>query len=403
MKEISFIHCADLHLDSPLIGIRNLPTSIQKRLQESTFQALRKMVNTAIDRKVDFVLIAGDIYDGENRSIRAQIRFREEMNRLKEAAIPVYMIHGNHDHLNGDWVHIGLPDNVFVFPETVTTASWNKRNIKVNIYGFSYEKRHITERKVLDYKKEGNVDFHIGMLHGNLEGSKEHGNYAPFQLKELTETGMDYWALGHIHKRTVLSENPLIIYPGNTQGRHRKELEEKGCYLVTLTDGDSQIEFIPTSDVVFRSIIINVEGKSSFDEILALCYQAIAKEQKSGHGMILFIHLQHVSIHREFKANDLLEILQENEWIEDGFIWVSSVEVEEEIQWNKENLQHESTFFQELFNVSKEEMLVDKALASLYKTPSFHRFLPDLSIEEKEELLQQAEKQLVQQMLRARM
>ena len=115
MKQISFIHAADLHLDSPMVGLKHLPANILSRVRESTFVALQKLTMAAIDQQVDFVILAGDLFDGEDRSLRAQSRFRAEMLKLFEKDIPVYVIHGNHDHLNGSWVHLDMPANVFIF------------------------------------------------------------------------------------------------------------------------------------------------------------------------------------------------------------------------------------------------------------------------------------------------
>jgi DNA repair exonuclease SbcCD nuclease subunit len=163
MQEISFIHCADLHLDSPMIGLKNLPSSIKHRLQESTFTAFKKIIDEAIQRKVDFVIIAGDIYDGEDRSLRAQIRFRQEMERLEQQGIAVFIIHGNHDHLSGKWIQMKFPDNVHIFPANVSKFEYKKENTKVHLYGFSYESRHLYKRMIDHYQKENEADM-IHML-----------------------------------------------------------------------------------------------------------------------------------------------------------------------------------------------------------------------------------------------
>ena len=101
MSGIRFIHAADLHLDSPFVGLKNVPEAILHKMKEAPFLAFRKLIEEAIARKVDFILLAGDLYDGENRSLRTQVRFRREMERLLEHGIQVYIIHGNHDHLGG--------------------------------------------------------------------------------------------------------------------------------------------------------------------------------------------------------------------------------------------------------------------------------------------------------------
>lgn len=139
------------------------------------------------------------------------------MLRLEEEQIEVYLIHGNHDHLNGSWVQIELPPNVHVFPSMVTVKKYVKNNLSANLYGFSYETRHIKERRIDEYERSDDAHFHIGILHGNLEGSTEHSAYAPFQVSDLLAKKMDYWALGHIHKRELQSLFPDCLSRKHTR------------------------------------------------------------------------------------------------------------------------------------------------------------------------------------------
>lgn len=151
MKQISFIHAADLHLDSPMAGLKHLPAELFNRTKESTFTSLQKLTQTAIRLQVDFVIIAGDVFDGEDRSLKAQSRFRKEMLKLEAEGIPVYVVHGNHDHLNGSWVHLDMPKNVYVFPSEVETMKLTTKSGEiVHLYGFSYPVRHVVDRKITE-------------------------------------------------------------------------------------------------------------------------------------------------------------------------------------------------------------------------------------------------------------
>ncbi len=283
MKQISFIHAADLHLDSPMVGLKYLPANILSRVRESTFAALEKLTAAAIDRNVDFVVLAGDLYDGEDRSLRAQSRFRNEMKKLLQHNIPVFVIHGNHDHLNGSWVHLDMPENVHVFGSDLEMKRLQtKRGETIHLYGFSYLQRHVFDKRIEDYQKIDPADFHIGILHGNEGGSTDHDNYAPFTIKDLHEKQFDYWALGHIHKRTIVSENPPIIYPGNTQGRNKKELGVKGCYHVTLNETETKMEFVETSTVIWDEVTIDTAESDNFQEIFQLCQLTIERLRKAG-------------------------------------------------------------------------------------------------------------------------
>ena len=155
MKSISFIHGADLHLDSPMVGLSYLPKEIFERLKESTFTALSHLVDAAIVHEVDFVILAGDLFDEQDRSVRAQIRLQKEMERLNKEEIEVFVIHGNHDHLNGDWVHLDFPKNVHVFPERVEVKfHTTKTNAVAHLYGFSYPTRHLENNYLSQYRKK---------------------------------------------------------------------------------------------------------------------------------------------------------------------------------------------------------------------------------------------------------
>ncbi|EHC6545725.1 DNA repair exonuclease, partial [Listeria monocytogenes] len=189
MKEIQFLHMADLHLDSPFIGLSTLPQPLFSAIQESTFQSLERITTVAIKEAVDFVLIAGDIYDSEDQSVRAQARFAKEMKRLEAANIPVFMIHGNHDFIEKHKEKLALPSNVHVFSEQVEVMSHKTATgVSVNIYGFSYNERHIRSSRVGEYKIQGDADFHIALLHGSeVSSSEEHDVYAPFRVQEISK------------------------------------------------------------------------------------------------------------------------------------------------------------------------------------------------------------------------
>lgn len=260
-KKISFIHTADLHLDSPFKGLANIPEAIYNEVRESTFVALERIVSTAIDRQVDFVLIVGDLFDNERQSLKAQIRLRRAFEELEKYNIKVYLSYGNHDYINGNIHPVNYPDNVYSFnSEQVNSYIFEKNGEQlVEIQGFSYENRAVLDNKTKEYNKNNtNIPFHIGMLHGSISSNTDHDTYAPFQLKQLLEKDFQYWALGHIHQRQILKKNPFVIYPGNTQGRSRKETGEKGCYHVVLTEIENEITFVPTQAIEFLDLTVDV-------------------------------------------------------------------------------------------------------------------------------------------------
>ncbi|MGG3471163.1 DNA repair exonuclease [Neobacillus pocheonensis] len=401
MKKISFIHAADLHLDSPMVGLKHLPSAIFKRVKESTFVAMRKLVAAAIHRKVDFVILAGDLFDGEDRSLRAQSRFRTEMQKLDEEGIPVFIIHGNHDHLNGSWVHLDMPANVHVFKSEVEAKVLHtKSGEKVHLYGFSYPTRHVFDRKIDDYRKVDEADFHIGILHGNESMSSDHDNYAPFSIKDLIEKGFDYWALGHIHKRGVLSESPPVIYPGNIQGRNKKETDAKGCYLVELSDSDVKLDFIVTSDIIWQETVLNAASSSNFDEVLQLCQTKIDGFRQERTGTLLTLNIDNIQLNDERERRglkeELLELLMEEEKEEESFVWIVDLNLKESKEIDKEHLKTETNFYAELFETIENYRRINEATSPLYDHSLGRKYLSHLSEIEQEELIEKAEKLLIE-------
>lgn len=400
MKQISFIHAADLHLDSPMVGLKHLPATILARLRESTFTALQRLTQAAIDYQVDFVILAGDIFDGEDRSLRAQSRFRAEMQKLAEKQIPVFVIHGNHDHLNGSWIQLDMPENIHIFDSSVELKELlTNQGERVHLYGFSYPGRHVYEKKIDEYRKVEPADFHIGILHGNEGGRADHDNYAPFTIKELQEKQFDYWALGHIHKRAILSETPPIIYPGNIQGRNRKETGAKGCYLVTLNEFEQKLEYVETSDIVWEESIVDASEAQRLQDILRLCQIEINRHRKLNVGTLLTLKINNVQVDdwREKRTLDgeLLELLLDGEDEEESFVWIIHLIISESLEIDRERLKTEANFYEELFNTIDAYQDVETELSPLFHHSLGRKYLSGLSAVEQKELLQKAEKLLI--------
>lgn len=280
--QITFIHAADLHLDSPFIGLSDLDEKLFEKVKESTFLALNNLVEEAIKHQVDFVLIVGDLFDNSEQSLKAQVKLKEAFDKLNNHEINVYLSYGNHDFIQGNLYPIEYPENVFIFPnEKVSHFTYYKNNQAIgNIYGFSYETRSVNENKISEYNRENiGIPFHIATLHGSADNPHGHANYAPFKLSELKDKHFDYWALGHIHKREILSESPPIVYPGNIQGRHRNEPGEKGCYLVNLNNMETKMEFLPLGTIQFRSLIIELADDNTLYDLKEKIYEQISADK----------------------------------------------------------------------------------------------------------------------------
>lgn len=335
MESIRFIHTADLHLGSPFIGMKDLQKEQWKQLKDSTLAAFDRLIQYALKTHPDFVCIVGDIYDGEDRNIRAQARFQKGMQQLSEKNIPVVICFGNHDHLSGKWTRFELPQNVYVFDETVSQFTLNTAAGPVIFTGFSYGKRHVSESMVEHYPVAQSLDsYHIGLLHGSLEGDATHAVYAPFKKEQLLSKQYDYWALGHIHKRQELYLEPAMVYPGNIQGRHRKESGEKGFYEVTLSKVTTQLEFIPTSVVQFDQVVVSGKGIVHMNEVIELCKKQLSLFSETVGTAIIELVLTELDqdsfgLLAEVPESELLEMLRESVEELDCFVWIQAIHLQQ--------------------------------------------------------------------------
>ncbi len=232
---MKFIHAADLHLDSPLRGLTKYEGAPVEQMQTATRRAFVNLIDFAIQQTVDFVLFAGDLYDVDWKDYNTGLFFNQQMARLREVDIPVFIIYGNHDADNVITKKLTLPNNVEEFSSQQSETVLLEK-LRVAIHGQSFATKAVTEDLSQHYPSPIEGYFNIGLLHTALNGRENHASYAPCSLNNLQSHGYDYWALGHVHTYEVLSENPWIVFPGNLQGRHVKETGEKGCVLVDVTN-----------------------------------------------------------------------------------------------------------------------------------------------------------------------
>lgn len=274
---LKFIHCADLHLDSPFSGLAETSPSLGSFLRGASFSAFRNAVDCALRNEADFVLISGDVYDGEDRSVRAQLFFIEQLKRLSEAGIASFTVHGNHDPLSGWELDRDLPPLAHRFGTAeVESVPLTVKGERVGtVHGCSYPVRDVRENLARGFAGRRTEGVNIALLHCNVGGRKGHENYAPCSLDDLRAAGMDYWALGHVHSAEILCHDPLVVYPGNTQGRHIGETGKKGVFSVSMgsagghPDGRGGVEFIPCDVVRWRRESLSIEGMQRDEELFA--------------------------------------------------------------------------------------------------------------------------------------
>lgn len=309
-RKISFVHCADLHLDSPFSGLSDMSPSMAAFLRKATFRAFENAVNIALHREADFFLVSGDIYDGEDRSVRAQVFFLEQLRRLSDAGIPSFIACGNHDPLSGWEADRDFPPLVRRFGPRVESFPLETGGETVGtVHGYSYPVRDITENIALRFADKRTEGLNIALLHCNVGGSRGHENYAPCSLDDLVAARMDYWALGHVHAAGVLRREPMIVYPGCTQGRNIREEGSKGVYFVAISPAEgalpaaAEAEFIPCDAVRWRSGELSVAGMDRDEDF----FQALddLKEKTRGQEDGLPVLLR-ITLSGRGKIHDLL-------------------------------------------------------------------------------------------------
>lgn len=286
-----FVHAADIHLDSPLRGLSERMEGATEALHSATRHALKRLVDLCIIEHVDFLLIAGDLYDGDWPDYHTGLFFIQCMADLNRHGIPVFLIRGNHDAASQITKQLTLPNNVHEFavdrPETVRLDQ-----LGVALHGQSFATRDVRDNLAIAYPEPIPGFFNIGLLHTALEGIEGHEPYAPCRLSDLIRKGYDYWALGHVHRRQVVHESPWIVYPGNLQGRHVREAGEKGCYLVTVEGRDVQLEHRPLDVLRWDVLEVDLTGADQAEDIPARVQAAVDERLRDNPDMPLALRIE---------------------------------------------------------------------------------------------------------------
>ena len=275
---IKFIHTADVHLDSPLHRLEMYEGAPAEEIRQASRRAFENLIDLAIDESVDFVLIAGDLFDGNWKDYNTGLYFIRQISRLKAHSIAVFLISGNHDAAGQMTRSLPYPDNVHHFshlkPETKSLDY-----LKVAVHGQSFSTSAVVDNLALSYPEPIPEYFNIGLLHTSLTGREGHENYAPCALDDLKNKGYDYWALGHVHQYEMVCEDPPIVFPGCIQGRHIRETGIKGCVLVTITEEIGSEIVQPPLDVIRWELLdINLAGAETKQDCLDLFVDAMEKQ-----------------------------------------------------------------------------------------------------------------------------
>ncbi len=347
MTQFKFIHAADIHLDSPLKGLESYPDAPVNQIRNATRRALDNLIDLAIDQEVAFVLLAGDIADGDWKDYNTGLFFTQRMGRLREAGIRVFMVSGNHDAASVIAKALRPPDNVHIF-STNQPESIHIPDLSVVIHGQSYKNRETTDDLAARYPQAIPDLFNIGLLHTSLTGRPGHEPYAPTRLDILYSKGFDYWALGHVHQREVVSDNPWIVFSGNIQGRHIKESGAKGCTLVQTQDGEvTVVEKIDLDVLRWEQKVIDISMCTSMDDLWEQIRKSLelATDQSQGRALAIRLILEgqtslHSCLHRQFR-----HISEECRAMAVGLgdIWLEKLKLETKPQKDPEEAFDENT------------------------------------------------------------
>jgi len=381
---IKFIHTADLHLGSSLHTENDDILKFAKD-ENPVIKSFHNLVDTAINEKVDFVLIAGDLFDSDERSVRAVKEFNKGAKKLYDHNIDIYMIAGNHDPINGN-NFFKIFENVNIFSSKKAEVKEYKvdKELKARIIGQSYRSNSDSRKMYENYNLADNSVYNIALLHTQLD--RQNNNYVPGNLNDLLKiNNIDYWALGHIHQNKILhKEKPLTVYPGIPQGRDFGEPNMKGFYLVEFkSKKDYKIEFIANSDYIWKEVNFTISKKEnvkSFSEIISylkenaiklLFNNVITKREKNIIKKSMLTYIIRWKIKVEGLSNDEfnedikeLEIIlaeelrskfNNNNFIRENIaLWTEDINLEfDSIIPSKEKLIKNDNIFKEILSVKK--------------------------------------------------
>jgi len=302
---MKFVHAADLHLDSPLAGLSKYEGAPVEQIRGATRRALENLVKLCLTEQVQLLLIAGDLYDGDWRDYSTGLFFAKQMAALRAGNVRVVWIRGNHDAASKLTAHLNLPENVRELshkkPESLLLEE-----LGIAVHGQGFDSRDVTTDLSLRYPEPKPGLFNIGLLHTALEGRVGHAPYAPCRLTALVDRGYDYFALGHVHTREVLSERPWIVFPGNLQGRHARETGAKGASLVTV-EGERvrSVEHRALDAVRWHVVEAEVSQESSLDGVLERVRGALGTAVATSDGRLCAVRVRIVGaspIHEQLNA-----------------------------------------------------------------------------------------------------
>jgi DNA repair exonuclease SbcCD nuclease subunit len=330
-----FIHAADIHLDSPLKSLVLRDPELAELIGNATRRAFAGIIDLCLAEQVDALLLAGDLYDGDQTSMKTARFLAEQLLQLHKANIKVFIIRGNHDHLSRITKELTFPDSVSLFGGRADAISVARADtdFPVTIHGLSFAQAHAPESLLDRFRRPTQGAVNIALMHTSLAGAPGHDNYAPCSIVDLTASGFDYWALGHIHKRSIVQDRCAIVMSGMPQGRDIGESGAKSVTLVTIMDDRSiQIEERVTSVAQFESVSIGLTGIESWDDMIAAVTKALglARGRVKSEHLVARLHFTGATplAWRMRRDPDLLKEEAANRGQVVGKTWIEKVEID---------------------------------------------------------------------------
>jgi DNA repair exonuclease SbcCD nuclease subunit len=284
---MKLVHAADLHLDSALHGLARYESAPAEEIRGATRRAFTNLVTLCLEERAALLVISGDLFDGDWRDVSTGLFFAAQLSKLCEAGVKVVWIRGNHDAVSQIRRSVRLPEPVIeLTANRAETRVFDELGIAV--HGQSFSKRDVTDDLAAGYPTRVAGALNVGLLHTALDGRTGHDRYAPCRIETLVNRGYEYWALGHVHQREVVHSDPYLVFPGNLQGRHARELGEKGATLVTF-EGDriSGVEGRALDVVRWAEVVVPASDAETVDDVLASAQQALSRAAEAAQGRLL--------------------------------------------------------------------------------------------------------------------
>ncbi|WP_195210321.1 metallophosphoesterase family protein [Actinomarinicola tropica] len=361
-----FLHAADLHLDTPFTGLGATSPQVAQALRDASLLAFDDLVRTAIARDVAFVVLSGDVYDGPERGIRAQLRVLRGVTRLAERGIATFIAAGNHDPVEEGWSAVReWPDLVTVFPagEVVSVPVERDGRVLATVHGTSYARRATTENLAVRFRRTDAPGVHVGVLHANVGGRPGHDPYSPCTVDDLVRTGLDYWALGHVHTREVLHRDPWIVYPGNLQGRSPRPGERgaKGVLIVEVDDAGTigEPELVALDRVRIDDATCEIDELADLGELHTRLRELGQQRLLAAEGRSLLLGVRlvgrgalHADLRRPGAAAELLQVLRDDAPLDPPFLWWDRLDVATTTPHDLDELRQRNDFVADLLEES---------------------------------------------------